>query len=90
MDGADRNWALELKSNSDVHLRVAGKREVKAKAQKGASKTWTMTPVESVAVISSGHTIEMAIVERYQRGLAPAETPTVKERFNAWLVPVPT
>ena len=48
-----------------------------------------MTPVESVAVISGGHTIEMAIVERYQRGLAPAETPTLKDRFNAWAVPVP-
>lgn len=69
-------------------LRVAGKRDVKVKA-KGANKTWTMTPVESVAVISGDHTIEMAIVERYQRGLAPAETPTLKERFNAWVVPVP-
>jgi len=71
-----------------VLLRVAGKRDVKVKA-KGANKTWTMTPVESVAVISGDHTIEMAIVERYQRGLAPAETPTLKERFNAWVVPVP-
>jgi len=72
-----------------VLLRVAGKRDVKVKAKKGANKTWTMTPVESVAVISGGHTIEMAIVERYQRGLAPAETPTLKDRFNAWVVPVP-
>ncbi|KAK5653811.1 hypothetical protein OQA88_7969 [Cercophora sp. LCS_1] len=79
----------QLKSNTDVHLRVAGKREVKAKAQKGVNKTWTMTPVESVAILSGGQSIEMAVVERYYRGLAPAETPTLKERFNGWVVPVP-
>jgi hypothetical protein len=79
----------ELKSNADVHLRVAGKKEVHAKAQKNFSKTWTMTPVESVVAMTGGHAIEMAVVERFERGLSPAETPTLKERFNAWVVPVP-
>jgi len=79
----------ELTANADVYLRVAGKKELKVKAQKNFSRTWTVTPVESVVALSGSQTIEMAIVERFERGLSPAETPTLKERFNAWVVPVP-
>ncbi|KAK0634179.1 hypothetical protein B0T14DRAFT_492189 [Immersiella caudata] len=76
-----------LKSNSDVQLNVARKREIKAKAQKTASKTWTKTPVESIMLLAGDRNVEMTIVQREQRGISPAEAPTVQKRFKNWTVP---
>ncbi|KAK4443364.1 hypothetical protein QBC34DRAFT_477818 [Podospora aff. communis PSN243] len=76
-----------LRSNADVRLNVAGKREVKAKAQKTSSKTWTKTPVDSIVLLTGDRNVEMTMVQREERGISPAEAPTVQKRFKNWTVP---
>lgn len=78
-----------LKSNVDARLLVAGKRKVKTKAQKTATKTWTRTPVEGLVIVgaSGGRDIDMVLVVRQQREISPAEGPLVRKRFKAWVVP---
>jgi hypothetical protein len=76
-----------LRSNADVRLNVAGKREVKAKAQKTTSKTWTKTPVDSMVLLAGDRNVEMTVVQREERGISPAEAPTVQKRFKNWTVP---
>ena len=78
-----------LKSNVEVQLRVAGKREVKTKAQKPATKLWTRTPVENLVIVgtSGERDIDMVLVARQQRGISPQEGPLVQKRFKAWMVP---
>jgi hypothetical protein len=79
-----------LKANVDVKLLVGGKWEIKLKRGKNWSKTWTRTPMESLSIVAelgAPTQLDLEIVQRAERPIAPVETPQVKKRFEAWVIP---